>query len=89
MTLSSTVLWQPPTITAAVAVYLHSFYTTTASGSQATTAVQPSGVPVLQLREGGIALAVEPMVRTTLPKVDKVGTPSAEVPMAQALMVRL
>jgi hypothetical protein len=28
------------------------------------------------------------MVRTTLPKVDKEGTPSAEVPMAQALVAR-
>jgi hypothetical protein len=30
----------------------------------------------------------EPMVRTTLPKVDKAGTPSAEVPTAQALVAR-
>jgi hypothetical protein len=28
------------------------------------------------------------MVRTTLPKVDKVGTSSAEVPTAQALVAR-
>jgi hypothetical protein len=31
---------------------------------------------------------VEPKVRTTLPKVDKVGTSSMEVPMAQALVAR-
>jgi hypothetical protein len=29
------------------------------------------------------------MVRTTLPKVDKVGTSSTEVPIAQALVARL
>jgi hypothetical protein len=29
-----------------------------------------------------------PMVRTTLPKGDKVGTPSAEAPTAQALVAR-
>jgi hypothetical protein len=29
------------------------------------------------------------MVHTTLPKVDKAGTSSAEVPMAQALVARL
>jgi hypothetical protein len=31
---------------------------------------------------------VEPIVHTTLPKVDKVGTSSVEVPIAQALMAR-
>jgi hypothetical protein len=31
---------------------------------------------------------VEPMVRTTLPKVDTVGTSSVEVPMARALMAQ-
>jgi hypothetical protein len=31
---------------------------------------------------------MKPMVRTTLPKVDKAGTPSTEVPMAQALVAR-
>jgi hypothetical protein len=32
---------------------------------------------------------LEPMVHTTLPKVDKAGTSSVEVPMAQALADRL
>jgi hypothetical protein len=31
----------------------------------------------------------EPMVRTTLPKVDKAGTSSAEVPTTHALVARL
>jgi hypothetical protein len=36
----------------------------------------------------GSALAAEPMVRTTLPKVDKMGTSSVEVPTAQALVAQ-
>jgi hypothetical protein len=37
---------------------------------------------------GGSALVAEPMVHTTLPNVDKAGTSSTEVPMAQALVAR-
>jgi hypothetical protein len=37
---------------------------------------------------GGCASVAEPMVRTTPPKVDKVGTSSAEAPTAQALTAR-
>jgi hypothetical protein len=34
-------------------------------------------------------LTAKPMVRTTLPRVDKEGTSSAEVPTAQALAAQL
>jgi hypothetical protein len=37
---------------------------------------------------GGSALVVEPMVCTTLPKVDKAGISSAEVPTAHTLVAR-
>jgi hypothetical protein len=37
---------------------------------------------------GGRASVVEPMVHTTLPKVDKAGTSLVEVPMAQALVAQ-
>jgi hypothetical protein len=38
---------------------------------------------------GGRSSVVEPMVHTTLPKVDKAGISSVEIPMAQALVARL
>jgi hypothetical protein len=59
---------------------------------------ETSGAHVWRLRShylrmgydtNGRASVAEPMVHTTLPKVDKVGTSSAEVPMAQALVSRL
>jgi hypothetical protein len=37
---------------------------------------------------GGRASAVEPMIHTTPPKVDKAGTSSMKVPIAQALVAR-
>jgi hypothetical protein len=37
---------------------------------------------------GSASVAVAPMLRTTLPKEDKVGTSSVEAPMAQALVAR-
>jgi hypothetical protein len=50
---SSVVLGNPPNATAISAVVQpHSFHSIVVSGSQATTVVHSSGVPMLQLREG-------------------------------------